>query len=448
MNYLHRYNKSFHQWVNSIDEEVRDSMTAPSAWGIVTVAVIICLLLTSVIPQTAHYFIIDLKIGLLSFLPTIMLGTLTGLLQKKGLLTASQFCILGVIVSALFQTFAWTLVALSITPGAYILIVIPVLLITYHAYMYRSSPKYPFITLGGIIALVIAFSFNSNPEHVLLYLVAGSAGILSSLVIGRNSFAEHKSKNQMKQMREAIYAQLLKEQSDNLHEVSQTLLKLQGNNHDAGNVLSTLIITLENTIAELAEKHENEEFKMLYNQLISTVNPLQELQQIILTSRSEATEQGVLTEPILLRHIITESTSDIKTQFPDVKIESNSNLPENKHFVLMSGGMVNLKRVLINILKNGCEGDGENGASHITILTSIDIKEKRVTLTITDDGPGLPDEFTKSSLPIFKTTKETGTGLGLYTSSQLLQASGGSLIIRNNSTDSGATAIVEVPLYE
>ena len=68
-----------------------------------------------------------------------------------------------------------------------------------------------------------------------------------------------------------------------------------------------------------------------------------------------------------------------------------------------------MRRVLINLIENGIDASDKGGQITITTHTSCDI----ATLSITDTGPGVPDDVRRRLFEPFFTTRERGSGLGL-----------------------------------
>ena len=67
-----------------------------------------------------------------------------------------------------------------------------------------------------------------------------------------------------------------------------------------------------------------------------------------------------------------------------------------------------------------------------------------ILITVTDTGPGVPDELLQRLFMPFVTSKTDGTGLGLAISRTIVEAHGGRLDHQAN-TPSGATFIVKLP---
>jgi len=98
-----------------------------------------------------------------------------------------------------------------------------------------------------------------------------------------------------------------------------------------------------------------------------------------------------------------------------------------------------LRQVVFDLLINAAEACGEQGGE-IWLAADADAG----TLSIEDDGPGIPaDQLGKVFEPFF-TTKETGTGLGLATVYSIIEAHGGS-IEAGNGPRGGARFFIRLP---
>jgi len=104
-----------------------------------------------------------------------------------------------------------------------------------------------------------------------------------------------------------------------------------------------------------------------------------------------------------------------------------------------------LHQVLLNILFNAFDAAGPNG--RITISTYSEFKEMkkniRHIIAIRDDGPGIPQKHKTHVLEPFFTTKENGTGLGLYISYGIMKSLKGDLEIQ--SSNKGTTVFLILP---
>lgn len=93
------------------------------------------------------------------------------------------------------------------------------------------------------------------------------------------------------------------------------------------------------------------------------------------------------------------------------------------------GDSKSLERVFINLISNAVDvmsKDGGTLAVRVKLDKSI-INSPQVEITITDSGPGIPDEIKNKIFEPFVTTKVQGTGLGLAITKHILTEHRGSI---------------------
>ncbi|MFO0982089.1 MAG: HAMP domain-containing sensor histidine kinase [Planctomycetota bacterium] len=100
-------------------------------------------------------------------------------------------------------------------------------------------------------------------------------------------------------------------------------------------------------------------------------------------------------------------------------------------------------QVLANLLSNSIAAVEGHGRIRITARSA----HATLSITVSDNGPGIPPEMQARLFSPFLSTKPygRGTGLGLPISRQIVQSLGGSLTI-NSSTSTGTTAAVALPI--
>jgi len=102
-----------------------------------------------------------------------------------------------------------------------------------------------------------------------------------------------------------------------------------------------------------------------------------------------------------------------------------------------------MKRVLINLIKNSLAAIGEEG--EIKIQTSYDSKLQTVRLEVSDDGCGIPDEDKQRLFEPYYSTKKSGTGLGLTIVNAIISDHYGYIRVRDNEPK-GTTFLIELPV--
>ena len=90
-----------------------------------------------------------------------------------------------------------------------------------------------------------------------------------------------------------------------------------------------------------------------------------------------------------------------------------------------------LTQILLNLGKNAQQAIEEQDEGSIIIKAGIDQQEKKY-ITVTDNGPGISPELLDEIFVPFFTTKNTGTGIGLSLSKQIMRLHGGSIRVISN----------------
>ena len=87
-----------------------------------------------------------------------------------------------------------------------------------------------------------------------------------------------------------------------------------------------------------------------------------------------------------------------------------------------------ISQILINLSKNAFQSldNQENGIIKITAGISRNHKKY---ISVWDNGPGIPPELIEEIFVPFFTTKNTGTGIGLSLSKQIMHLHGGSMTV-------------------
>jgi signal transduction histidine kinase len=107
-----------------------------------------------------------------------------------------------------------------------------------------------------------------------------------------------------------------------------------------------------------------------------------------------------------------------------------------------------LKEVLVNLLVNACEVMVKGGKIRI-----LEQEEGRgslgrfVTITVSDNGPGIPESIQENIFQPFFSTKEEGTGLGLSIASRIVEKHGGSISLHSQEGE-GTTFVITLPCEE
>jgi two-component system C4-dicarboxylate transport sensor histidine kinase DctB len=103
---------------------------------------------------------------------------------------------------------------------------------------------------------------------------------------------------------------------------------------------------------------------------------------------------------------------------------------------------VRLEQVFVNLLQNAIDALERRRDPQIRIQATATAEEASVTLS--DNGEGLPETIMQSLFVPFATTKLTGLGLGLVISKDILCEFGGALAA-SNGAGGGALFVLTIP---
>lgn len=103
-----------------------------------------------------------------------------------------------------------------------------------------------------------------------------------------------------------------------------------------------------------------------------------------------------------------------------------------------------LFRVLSNLCRNALQAIEQQDPVTGEIRVSAQRDGRRVTIVVSDDGPGVPEKARAHLFQAFQgSARKGGTGLGLAVAHELMTAHGGSIRLRD--TETGATFEIEIP---
>ncbi|MFC0561715.1 MASE3 domain-containing protein [Halalkalibacter alkalisediminis] len=201
--------------------------------------------------------------------------------------------------------------------------------------------------------------------------------------------------------------------------------------HEIRNPLTTIKGFLQLLKKETNEKHvaymsimlnEIDRLEMITNEFMAVAKPqvanhqMEDLQLL-----TESVNQ-FLNPQALLKNVEMEMV--VKQDIPYVYCDRNQ-----------------LRQVFINIYKNAMEAMPNGG----TITTVMSVEGECVSISITDEGSGIPESLIPRLGEPFYTLKEKGTGLGLMVSRKIIESHQGSLIIKSK-VNVGTTMTINLPV--
>jgi len=121
----------------------------------------------------------------------------------------------------------------------------------------------------------------------------------------------------------------------------------------------------------------------------------------------------------------------------DIQTDLDTKIP------IIAGDEAQLQQVYMNLISNSIDAIGKDGV--------IKVKSRRndqnITVSIADDGPGIPPDQLKKVFDPFFTTKHKrkGTGLGLWICYSIIEKMGGTINLESK-VGEGSTFIINIPI--
>ena len=105
-----------------------------------------------------------------------------------------------------------------------------------------------------------------------------------------------------------------------------------------------------------------------------------------------------------------------------------------------------IKQIILNLVLNAVESIGQDGELNVTTQVNADDEENQVfQISISDTGPGIPDNIKDSLFDPFVKGKDQGVGLGLSISQRIAELHHGWISAANNNIK-GATFTIHMPM--
>ena len=130
--------------------------------------------------------------------------------------------------------------------------------------------------------------------------------------------------------------------------------------------------------------------------------------------------------PLDVRATVDETLALAGYQVRMDKFESVVEFPENLPKV--NGNQNQLQEVFLNLILNACQAMGHEGGR---LYLSAAASSAHVEVKVRDSGPGIPTNKLRKVFEPFYTTKQAGTGLGLFVTQRIIQAHGGSIEVES-----------------
>ena len=129
----------------------------------------------------------------------------------------------------------------------------------------------------------------------------------------------------------------------------------------------------------------------------------------------------------IIRDVVALMRNNVVKQGVDVQLE----MSEPSLFVWADP--IQIQQVVLNLVKNAIEAmqEGDSPEKRVIVATS-ERANSRVEVSVSDVGPGIPQERLDEIFAPFHSTKESGMGMGLSISQSIIAAHDGEIWVTRN----------------
>jgi len=210
--------------------------------------------------------------------------------------------------------------------------------------------------------------------------------------------------------------------------------------HEIRNPINNISTGIQLLASRMSEDDPNQE---VINKIQSDCTRLDHLMESVLAfsrpmeHRFEPVDIGILVVRLMDRYRPRMTRLNI---VPFIQVEENC--PKGM------GDARALERVFINLINNAIDAMNKDGGT-LAIKVSINhavTNHTQIEVTVSDNGPGIPDEVREKLFEPFVTSKQKGTGLGLAITKRIVTAHQGSITV--NTFPGGTVFHVYLPAIQ
>jgi PAS domain S-box-containing protein len=229
-----------------------------------------------------------------------------------------------------------------------------------------------------------------------------------------------------------VTAQLL--QAEKMSAIGQLV---GGMAHEINNPLASILVNMELLLQEAKDPSQQETLQAIK---LETDRAAQIVRNLLTYVRGQGSERAVVDIREAIRGALALRRNQLLNQQIDVVVD----LPSEP--VLVWGNTVNLQQVLMNLLVNA-EHAIRTHRGRGRVWLRLGAHENVASITVDDDGPGIPPERLTRIFDPFYTTKPEGegTGLGLSVSAGIVADHNGKISAAER-PGGGARFVVDLPL--
>ncbi|MDD5217380.1 MAG: ATP-binding protein [Candidatus Omnitrophica bacterium] len=160
------------------------------------------------------------------------------------------------------------------------------------------------------------------------------------------------------------------------------------------------------------------------------------MQRFAMFAKQNLNLQGQV-QPVDLKAVVENILPLVRHELELDKIELDIRIDEG--VPPLRADIRHIEEILLNLIVNACQAMKHSGGR---IEVTGGLKGETIAIRVADNGPGIAEDRLRRIFEPFYTTKEEGTGLGLYVTKQLVERNGGRITVESK-PGRGTTFIID-----
>lgn len=431
---IEAFRRRWDEWRDLADEETLRVSFSPSHGLVVGVVLVGYALAGTHAPFLREVLALDARGFAFVVGPAWCLSMVLALAFRRSWIRGSHAIALPVVGSGLVMFEAGAMVAFASDRAAPALASLVALTALAHAHQGLSCARLPFVAVADAAGLLVVSLHATTDVQRMALLVSGVGGIVAGLLVGEATVRSVRARRHAERMRSALESQIAAQAVARSQQLEGLVVDAHARRHDVRNALMRALLDLE-LLEDTFRREER-----------AGATELERAAHALRTGIELAQQPGPGTRrrlPVSVPSAIAPILEGLRARFPRARfeLELQEEVPLLAH---VEEGESGLRRIVENLLVNAAEGDGRRRATRVSLRVSRRADGEVTILRVSDDGPGFSSTQLAGDIHGFESTKDDGTGLGLFIVENLARASGG-WVERANGARGGAIVTVSLP---
>lgn len=212
--------------------------------------------------------------------------------------------------------------------------------------------------------------------------------------------------------------------------------------HEIKNPLTPIQLSVERIRQKYSRKLSAEDYETLERATRTIAQQVESMKSMVNAFSNYAQPVQMKLKPVRLNQLVQDVAELHRRMDSPIKMifDLDEDLPE------LMADSDRLRQVLNNLLINAKDALAQTLRPEIRIST-LSVREKdgaHIQLTVSDNGPGVPEDIMERLFEPYVSTKDKGTGLGLAIVKRIVEEHGGALWVENRA-DGGACVTIQLP---